>query len=79
VLWEHLRCGRHSGIRSCCIAWYVTGWQHLVCGRWWTYQPYWRAIELSQGLHGRRFDHVPCPLCLALGRVVELRDCDCQA
>ncbi len=69
-----LRCGWHSGIRPCCILWYVTGWRYVICGRWWTYQPYWRLIELRGG-----FDHVPCPACLALGRAVELKDCDCQA
>jgi len=70
-----LRCVSHSGIRFCCILWFVTGWQWGLNA---SYAP-WQAAKLYNAavrLWGR-FDHIPCPLCLMLGRVVEVQECDC--
>lgn len=75
---EDLHCGRHSGIRLCCILWYSIICQHVLYGRWWTYRPYWKAIDLAGRLHGKAFDHIPCPGCLLLGQVVEVLECDCM-
>lgn len=77
-LLHDLRCGWHSGIRPCCILWYSVVCRHVLYGRWWTYRPYWRAIEISEYLHGKVYDHVPCPACLVQGQVVEVQDCDCS-
>lgn len=76
-----LRCGWHSGIRPCCIAWFVTvnRWIAGTAVRRW----YFRLIDRQSTRLGEQgklhFDHVPCPLCLARGRAVVLRDCTCAA
>lgn len=76
-----IRCGLHSGMRPCCILWFVTvnRWISGTGTRRW----YFRLIDQQSARLGEQgklhFDHVPCPLCLARGRAVVLRDCECSA
>ena len=70
------RCGLHSGIPVCCIAFYTLVAQPLIWGRPHPYRAYWWLISQRRS-HGLDFDHVPCPLCLVRGHVVTVRDCTC--
>jgi hypothetical protein len=69
---EDVRCGLHSGIPACCIAWYLGPWRLVGYGR----APRIRRtyFELLDG-----FGHIACPLCFLKGRVVEVRECDCHS
>ena len=76
-----LYCGRHSGIRPCCILWFVTvnRWIAGTAIR----RGYFRLIDVQDDRlkeQGKMlFDHVPCPVCLARGLAVVVRDCSCTA
>ncbi len=69
LAWD-IRCGLHSGFRPCCVAWFVTLWPLTYGSR--VYRWYFQAAE------HRRFGFIPCPLCLALDRHVEVLDCRCM-
>lgn len=70
---EHdVRCGRHSDIPPCCIAWFTTWWRLFI-----KYpslrRAYWKVIN-----HQGDFYHIPCPLCLALKRERYTLECSCS-
>ena len=75
-----INCGWHSGMRPCCILWFVTAnrWISGTAIR----RGYHRLIDWQSERLTRQgklcFDHVPCPICLAKGRAVVLRDCECS-
>lgn len=62
----HIRYGRISGIHSCCILWFVTTWQKMLPHRVST--KYLMAAKAVEEVWGIDFQHIPCPLCLFLGR-----------
>ena len=61
-----LRYGIHSGIPTCCVVWFITGWQ-LVYGT--------RLLGwyLSKSPY---HSYIPCPLCLSKSKRVPIRDCE---
>lgn len=60
-----LRCGRHSGIPLCCIAWYVTVWRLLGPGGVLPYtSPHWYSEWRAVSGAG----YVRCPICKLLSR-----------
>jgi hypothetical protein len=69
-VWD-FRCGRHSNIPSCCMIWFILVWPFVF--RFGSANSYWERINR---LRGGGVDYVVCPLCLALGRVVDVRDCE---
>lgn len=71
-----LRCGLHSGIPRCCIAWFVSCWRFWPGAR---FNTYYKIVQLSEELHGIAFDHIPCPLCIVRGREDGVLDCACVA
>lgn len=70
-----IRCGRHSGFRPCCVAFFVGPWKHLM----FAYAPdrvrnaYFGLID---GHYGCNVQYVCCPLCITLNRPpVEMTVC----
>lgn len=63
-----IRCGSHSGIPPCCIAWFIGPWTWMAGTR--LRRAYWDAIPVN-------FQHVGCPLCIWRGNIVQVQDCDC--
>jgi hypothetical protein len=68
VVLGNVRCGLHSGLPWCCIAWYVTVWTTVA---W--YHPVFENWGDGRG-------YVPCPICRDKGpeSVVEVLQCDCE-
>lgn len=69
-----LRCGLHSGIPVCCIAWYLGPWRWMGYGR----APKLREWYFERIFKRGAFDHIGCPKCLLLRRPVVVRDCTCM-
>lgn len=65
-----IRCGFHSGIPACCIAFYLGPWSWVSYGRF----PWLRARYLKAT---QDFNYIGCPLCLLRGRRVLVADCLC--
>lgn len=63
--------GIHSNIPYCCVAWFVLVWPTLFMTP--LARPYWERVDR---MRGGGVDYIPCPLCLMLGRLVEIRDCE---
>jgi hypothetical protein len=63
-----VRCGRHSGIPSCCMGWYVGPWR-WISGTW-LRRFYFDRIPES-------FQHIGCPRCLWRSNAATVRDCGC--
>src|SRR6478736_3219291 len=66
------RCGLHSGIPKCCMRFFVRVWTHV-----------WHVPELREQYLPKEksiFGYVPCPDCLAKGKVakVPVKSCECD-
>ncbi len=67
---DGIKCGQHSNIPDCCIAYYVR--VHV-----------WRSpMELTywhetNNVLLRKFKHIPCPECLRAKRIIKLKKCNC--
>lgn len=67
-LFKDVRCGFHSGIPVCCIAWWVLIWRWLPFRLWRAYLFHvpWPVT------------HIPCPICLSRDQIVRpVRKCGC--
>jgi hypothetical protein len=64
-----IRCGQHSGIPACCIAFFIEDWPRINSA---TPTPYTEALELADP------GYIACPTCLERGSFVKpLRRCRC--
>lgn len=66
---HHQICGRHSGISSCCIEWFVTTWSNYI----------YEDLDLrSKYLKANgSVGYIRCPMCIANKIVIEIKGCDC--
>jgi hypothetical protein len=58
--------GFHSNIPKCCIDFFVEEWEYMYLH---DSNPYVRAVDAA------KWEYVPCPECLGMGRRAELRIC----
>lgn len=65
-----IRYGLHSRIPVCCILWFVTLWPLLFKTE--AAGTYWRWME---EMRGGGMEYIPCPFCILMGRVKEIKSC----
>lgn len=70
-----IRCGVHSEMPLCCIAFFIGPWHTMLRGSTWTW--YRALVAKAVKKHGD-FGYVPCPYHLALRRRVEVKTCLCR-
>lgn len=79
---QRVRCGRHSGIPGCCIAWYTTVWRVVL--RWERFRCWTTTNGIEHEWH-RYHDwrdqdagYVQCPVCKLRRRYpAPVRSCAC--
>lgn len=80
-LWNKnvIKCGLHSGIPECCVAFYVLAWEDLYA-----MPEYAKAMDKVRHLGRHRaannyrlIGYVPCPACLLAETFVKVRRCKC--
>jgi len=59
-----VRCGLHSGIPACCIAFFFVWKRWLANTAWAETQP-------------KDWGYAPCPRCVRMGRRITVQKCDC--
>lgn len=67
-------CGRHSGIPTCCIAWWTLVW-HPFRSR---LRGTWRQRYSEFAWSRANFEYIPCPMCALARRKAEIRSCRCS-
>lgn len=67
----HRECGRHSGIPTCCVDWFVGPWSEVRI-----FGPFWK---LYWDKNGDNVNYIRCLRCAEDNKAVELKDCDCDA
>ena len=60
-----IQCGRHSGIPSCCIAFFFV-WKR------WLHKTAWAETQPKD------WGYAPCPRCVRLGRRIAVKKCNCS-
>lgn len=78
-----VRCGRHSGIPACCIAWYVTVWRLVF--RWERFRCWTMTDGIRHEWHSYHdwrphpdAEYVQCPVCKLRQRYpAQTRLCAC--
>ena len=81
---QDIRCGIHSGFPPCCIAFFIGPWKLVSligrdhCSHNILWSTYWTLRTLSEELYNNESRYIQCPICLARGKVIEAKDCNCR-
>lgn len=72
---KNVKCGRHSGFKPCCVAWYSTIWQLIIKYPEIRseYTKFMRSGFSDKGHPG----YIACPKCCLKEDFVKAKDCDC--
>jgi hypothetical protein len=66
----HRECGRHSGIPTCCIYWFIGPWLHFVS----KVPRLWKMYYEANGT----VEYIRCPMCITIDRQKEMTLCNCD-
>ena len=65
VVRHDVKCGMHSGIKDCCIVYYLTGWKKAMFSR-----------KFSKS--GNIVGYIPCLECERKKSYIKYKKCDCR-
>jgi len=65
-------CGKHSGIPSCCVLWYIGVWKKAIMNIPKLWRMYYSVNDTDN------VEYIRCPVCILLDYTIELKECGCH-